>query len=388
MPKDTNNDFKKRLQAVLDQLDLAQPVTVSDIEDIIWNEHDASDFNRLVMMLLEGSDAKYMNDTMQVVQEAWNTFPHQSLGGKAPNQMYDNSAGEPATPVPGGGSRKRKTLSDVFADTYPEQTQLVPIGEMEWGFEYPKQWHAMTEQFLDLEQSGKTGKAYEQALKEMLVLCPELFDAADSLAQHYGSQQKFREIKRLYENEIALARKYIPEEFIPGKHRIIWAYMDNRPFLRMLDNYAQFIEQTEKVSRAIPLYEELLSFNPNDNQGVRYVLATAYLKTGQLEQLIALASGYPEEIGPDLVMGKVLALLKLGMVDEARKYLKKNKKYQKHTIHELLKSTHPQPEGLTEDRMTVGGEDEAWYYWRNQGSFWEATKGAKDFLKEFAGTKR
>lgn len=82
-------------------------------------------------------------------------------------------------------------------------------------------------------------------------------------------------------------------------------------------------------------------------------------------------------------MGKVLALFKLGMIDEARKCLKKNKKYQQHTIRELLKPTHPQPEGLMEDRMTIGGDDEAWYYWRNQSNLWEATKGAKDFLEEF-----
>lgn len=381
-----NSDFKKRFQAMLDKLDLAQPVTVSDIEDIVWNEHDVSDINRLVMMLLEGANAQQMNDVVQLVQEAWNTFPHQSLGGKAPNQMYGEHANEPAASLPVGSSRKRKTLSDVFASNFPEQTRLIPIGDAEWGFEYPQQWHALTEQFSELEESGISGKAYEQKLKDMLVLIPELFDVADSLAQYYGAQHDFRKVKLLYENEIKLARKYIPKEFIPGKHRIIWAYLDNRPFLRMLDNYAQFIEQTEKVSKAIPLYEELLSFNPNDNQGVRYVLATAYLKTNQPERLLELAAEYPEEIGPDLVMGKVLALLKLGMVDEARKYLKKNKKYQKHVIRELLKPAHSRPEEYMDDRITVGGEDEAWYYWRNQGSLWEATKGAKDFLKEFTAT--
>lgn len=386
MTNAAGGDFKKRLQAVLDTLNLAQPVTVSDIEDIIWNEHDVSDFNRLIMMLLEGADAQHVNDVAQIIQEAWNTFPHQSLGGKAPNQMYGTGAGKPVASESGKSSRKRKTLSDVFAGSFPEQTQLVQIGESEWGFEYPQQWHALTEQFLALEESSITGEAYERKLKDMLMSMPELFDVADSLAQYYGTQNKLHQAKLLYENEIKFARKRIPKEFIPGKHRIIWAYLNNRPFLRMLNNYAQFIEQTEKVSTAIPLYEELLSFNPNDNQGVRFVLATAYLKTGQPERLIELAAAYPEEIGPDLVMGKVLALLKLGMADEARKYLRKNKTYQKHVIRELLKPTHPKPKDCADNYITAGEEDEAWYYWKSQGSLWEATKCAKDLLKEFMTT--
>lgn len=47
----------------------------------------------------------------------------------------------------------------------------------------------------------------------------------------------------------------------------------------MLAGYAMFAEQYEGVEKAIPLYEEILSFNPNDNQGIRAILATAYLKT-------------------------------------------------------------------------------------------------------------
>ncbi len=35
------------------------------------------------------------------------------------------------------------------------------------------------------------------------------------------------------------------------------------------------------------------------------------------------------------------------------------------------------------DKVTVGGEDEAYYYWQEQGRFWEETEGAKEFLQKY-----
>jgi hypothetical protein len=381
------DDLTKRLEKLLNQLALPQSITVSDIEDIVWNESNTTDFSRLIGMFIEGqTDINKTNEIMEIIQEAWNTYPHKNLGGKSPKQMveeYRESGSNhklPLTPVV--SSRKRKTLSEVFGETYPETVQLVKIGKIEWGFEYPQLYHRLTEQLWELEESDCTARQYENKLKGMLESMPELFDAANNLAQFYGYNENYRSVKRVYEVAVALARSYIPPEFVPGKHHIIWAYLDNRPFLRLLNDYAQFIEVNDKISRAIPLYEEILSYNPNDNQGVRYVLATAYLKTNQPEKVIELASHYPHEIGPDLVMGKVLALLKLGETEQASNYFKRNKKYQMHVVKELLKSSHPRPKKIEEDRITVGGDDEAWYYWQQQGALWETTKGAKNFLRE------
>ena len=35
------------------------------------------------------------------------------------------------------------------------------------------------------------------------------------------------------------------------------------------------------------------------------------------------------------------------------------------------------------DRVTIGGEDEAYYYFLEQGALWTMTKGAIEFLKDF-----
>lgn len=80
-------------------------------------------------------------------------------------------------------------------------------------------------------------------------------------------------------------------------------------------------------------------------------------------------------------MGHVLALIKLGRLEDARRQLKKILKYSKHVIKELLKPTHQQPPSFNPERIQLGGEDEAYLYWREQGSLWRAARGAMDLLR-------
>jgi tetratricopeptide (TPR) repeat protein len=378
-----NNSIRPKLEKLLSRLTLPNPVTVSDIEDIIWNATNPSDFSRLIILIMEADQRKHKDsDAMELLQAAWNTFPHKELGGKSPQQLageYEGNHVDPVTPV-AQPHRKRKHLAEVFADTYPGRTQFVKMGDLEWGFEFPQKYHEQTEQLQGLQSSNITAQTYERKLCRMLELVPEQFDAANDLANFYIYNKAYKQAKHVYEVVVNLAMSYVLPEFERGKHHIIWAYLDNRPFLRLLAGYAEFIEHTDKTSKAIPLLEDIIAFNPNDNQGIRGVLATAYLKTGKLEKVTALASHYPEDITSELVVGNILALFKLGKVDQARKYTKRHLKYQKHVFKELLKADHEPPTELMEDRVRVGGEDEAWYYWQDQGIFWEATPGAKAFL--------
>ena len=76
-----------------------------------------------------------------------------------------------------------------------------------------------------------------------------------------------------------------------------------------------------------------------------------------------------------------MALYKLNKLDEAQKRIKKLKSRFKIAFEEILKSEHPQPK-ITPGRVLMGGEDEAWFYWEDQGTMWMATNGAREFLRE------
>ena len=374
---------QEKLEKLLKKLSLPKPITADDIKDIIWNAVNSSGSSKLFFLITEHeTNQETIDETMRLLQDAWNYFPHRMLGGKSPNDLvleYQQTGKvDKATqkPLP----KKGKTLGDIFEDQYPQFVRFTKLGQDTWGFEFPKLYNDLTEQLWELEESKVPAEVFEKELYRMIKLVPELFDAVNDLAHMYGKRHEIATTKAIYEQAIKNARKYIPDTFIYGHDRMIWTYMENRPFLRLLAGHAMFVEQYEGTGKAIPFYEEILAFNPNDNQGIRALLATAYLKTNQPEKVVELASHYPGDSMPDLVMGALLGLFKLGRIQEAKKFLQDNKEYQKHVITELLKSSHLKPATLMKDRIRVGGEDEAYYYWKSQGKFWQKTSGALEFL--------
>lgn len=212
---------------------------------------------------------------------------------------------------------------------------------------------------------------------------PEFFDAASDLAEFYLVNDNIKEAEKVFLKYIEFGRSFIPSEFKPGSDQMIWAYLDNRPFLRLLHNYTVFVEKYKGISKAIPSLEEIISLNHNDNQGIRDFLSTDYLKVNKLDEMLELAEHYPSDISPQVVMGGILALIKMGKLKEAKKKLRKNYEFQKHVVKELLKTKHTEPKNLMSDRVTVGGEDESYYYFLEQGALWTMTKGAIEFLKDF-----
>lgn len=55
---------------------------------------------------------------------------------------------------------------------------------------------------------------------------------------------------------------------------------------------------------------------------------------------------------------------------------------------ELTKKRHPRPRGLDPRRVTVGGADQAYYYWEDQGQHWKNTPGAISWVRVCAGDSR
>jgi tetratricopeptide (TPR) repeat protein len=375
----------ERLTKLLRKLALPKPVTVDDIKDIIWNAKKSSGSSQLFSMLApHAKDQETVQEVMKLMQDSWNYFPHGELGGKSPadlvKEYQETGKVDQSKQIP--LSKKGKSLHEVFENQYPKTVVFEKLSEDTWGFGFPKLYHDLTEQLWDLEESRVSINVFEKELHRLLKLMPELFDAVNDLAQLYGKNNEPGIAKTLYEQAIANARRYIPKAFIKGEDRAIWAYLENRPFLRMLAGYAMLVEQYEGIGKAIPLYEEILSFNPNDNQGIRALLATAYLKINQPEKVIELTSHYPEDGMSETIMGTLLALLMLKNNARAKKFLEQIKEYKTNIIKELLKEFHPRPAAFKEDMIALGSPDEAYYYWQHQGKLWEQIPGAMDFLRK------
>jgi len=81
--------------------------------------------------------------------------------------------------------------------------------------------------------------------------------------------------KKLHEN-IKLGYEKVLKKFPKWPKRLEWGDMDNRAYLRAIQYMGDFYLDNGEKDKAEELYRLVLKLNPNDNQGVRYILAGMY----------------------------------------------------------------------------------------------------------------
>lgn len=58
--------------------------TLEDVRDAIFREEDNDDMMKVVSMFDRGGDESEMSNVLELVTDAWNYFPHKTLGGVSP----------------------------------------------------------------------------------------------------------------------------------------------------------------------------------------------------------------------------------------------------------------------------------------------------------------
>ena len=98
-----------------------------------------------------------------------------------------------------------------------------------------------------------------------------------------------------------------------------------------------FVVEYEK---AVNIYDKVLEYNPNDNQGVRALAIEANLLMGNYRKILKICKFYPEDTMPDTLYGKFVAYYRLGQKDKAAEILKEANKILPNVPKELLKEKH------------------------------------------------
>jgi tetratricopeptide (TPR) repeat protein len=90
---------------------------------------------------------------------------------------------------------------------------------------------------------------------------------------------------------------------------IHWGFTKNRPYLRGLANLALVLAEQKKWAAALAIHKQMLRLNPNDNQGIRYMIGAECLRVGDNDGAIdAFQKCLHEEVG--CAFGLVLAKLR------------------------------------------------------------------------------
>jgi tetratricopeptide (TPR) repeat protein len=230
-----------------------------------------------------------------------------------------------------------------------------------------------------LHQAYESDDAEEIANCAMkaLVLWPDCADAYSLLAEQAGSP---KEAMELYKEAIAAAERDLGPEFLERHVGHFWGLLETRPYMRARNDLANALWVLGRREEAIQHYRAMLVLNPGDNQGIRYVLATALLDEGLDDELAELLARYEDDASAYWVYSAaLLAFRREGDSPRAREMLARATSYNPHVPGFLTGREnigHELP-----DTYEKGKESEAAIYAQAALRGWRSSPGGLDWIR-------
>jgi tetratricopeptide (TPR) repeat protein len=155
--------------------------------------------------------------------------------------------------------------------------------------------------------------------------------------------------------------------------------------MRALEGLAQTLWTTGRREDAVAHYREMLRLNPNDNQGVRYVLTPKLLELGRFDEFEKLTGQYDED-STFWLYSKSLAIFRKGGDTPASRKLLSQAIKQNHHVPPYLTGQVP-PVGELPSGYSWGSEEEAQIYAFEARAAWRSVPGAVAWLRKVAGVR-
>jgi len=215
-----------------------------------------------------------------------------------------------------------------------------------------------------------------------LGISPLCADAYVLLAEEARSIKEARDYyaKGVEAGELALG----PEGFKQYAGHF-WGFLETRPYMRARAGLASTLLQLGDVDGALAHYRDMLKLNPNDNQGIRYVLAGCLLRQDNYSALKELLAAYEDGSAFWLYTQALVAFRESEGGDEQAAALVRDAWSANEHVPAILAGTKPAVNS-NEGYITMGGPDEATYYVTECGAAWHRTPGAVAWLTKLAAT--
>lgn len=158
--------------------------------------------------------------------------------------------------------------------------------------------------------------------------------------------------------------------------QLVWGIPENRPLIRLLMHRVVWLSRGYQLEAAIADARQLLAWNPDDNLGVRFMLARLHVFTRSWQALLDLCQRYPDEVG-ELNYQQALALFALDRKGEAVLALQAAHSALPTMLDMLLPDT-VKPVKPDAYGVESGGKYAAWLYRNDMREAWQ-NSGALDW---------
>jgi tetratricopeptide (TPR) repeat protein len=149
------------------------------------------------------------------------------------------------------------------------------------------------------------GAERERLARKALTISPDCSDAYLLLADEVAKSAEEAEV--LYRQAVAAGERAIGPEQFENLTGMFWQTLETRPYMRAREGLASALAQTGKWAEALEHYFDMLRLNPNDNQGIRYVLLSGLLMLRLTDEARELIDEYPDDASAMWPYGRALA---------------------------------------------------------------------------------
>ncbi len=221
--------------------------------------------------------------------------------------------------------------------------------------------------------------------RRALKISPDCADAYVLLAEETSSGPE--EEVELYVQGVSAGERALGRTAFIDDVGMFWGLLETRPYMRARLGLAVSLWNIGRQKEALAHGWEMLRLNPNDNQGVRYILLDWLLQAGLDNEAGRLMAQYKNDGGVEWLWSATLAAFRRqGDCSASRKALKRAARSNPHVLGYLI-GLERLPRKLP-DYVIVGGEDEAAAYASQSAATWSATTGALPWLAAATAIER
>jgi tetratricopeptide (TPR) repeat protein len=226
----------------------------------------------------------------------------------------------------------------------------------------------------EIDDPAKRAAIARKALK----ISPDCSDAYVLLAEAATTPVKALEF---YRKGVAAGERALGRQTFEDEVGHFWGLLETRPYMRARAGLALSLWARGQHDEAIAHWRAMLILNPNDNQGIRYVLAARLLELDRDRELAALLKEHRDDGRAYLIWANALLLFRTHGDDaKSRRALVEALASNPHVPVYLL-GHQPIPQELP-DYTGFGDESEAMCLAAENIEAWKKTKGAFAWLAQ------
>lgn len=221
--------------------------------------------------------------------------------------------------------------------------------------------------------------------RKALDISSDCADAYVLLAEEASSS--LEEVLELLEKGVEAGERALGSKIFEDDVGHFWGIVQTRSYMRARAGLAQVLMMLGRTPEAIGHYREMLRLNPNDNQGLRYLLSECLVEEERWDEVSALLDEYEGDPSASWLYTRSLVLYRRqGPASEAE-----------HALQAALDQNRHVPAYLTKIRslpkksfeyIHPGGRDEAVEYARGAIRHWHQVPGALFWLRQNWKTRR